>query len=360
MAGVPKTSLAFSIPMTSAASDTSRMNGNMIRVSVTVSAALAGSNQGAITATIHGAHAIPMMTMPLSTITARVATLFASAQAARSPCAAVVLLNTVMNAVDRAPSAKRSRSRFGMRKAMVNASMMRPPPKRAAKTCSRTTPSTRLQSTARATMVAARVFSFSWRGAAAAALAPAAGISAWGMRAPRYHIEPPTSHRGREAGSGGLGRRRQSPSCRPPAAHAHDGRLRATSMATDSESFQGRGRAYLCAILPKACARPRTTRSAFAPTQQREKEEPAGHHDDEWATRPVHEQCDIGSHRCRGDGGDHRDRQHRPEAARKTPGNRRGDDDERAHEQYSEEPQSQPDGEREGEEKTKIEARHID
>ena len=40
MAGTPNTFFAFSMPMTSAASDTSRMNGNMTRVSVTVSAAL--------------------------------------------------------------------------------------------------------------------------------------------------------------------------------------------------------------------------------------------------------------------------------------------------------------------------------
>ena len=40
--------------MTRAASETSRMNGYMTRVSVTVSAALAGSNPGASVATSHG------------------------------------------------------------------------------------------------------------------------------------------------------------------------------------------------------------------------------------------------------------------------------------------------------------------
>ena len=44
IAGMPKTFFAFSIPMTSAASETSRMNGHMIRVSRMVSAAFSGAN----------------------------------------------------------------------------------------------------------------------------------------------------------------------------------------------------------------------------------------------------------------------------------------------------------------------------
>ena len=56
VAGMPKTFFAFSMPITSAASETSRMNGNMIRVSVTVRAAFAGSKPCASTATIQGAH----------------------------------------------------------------------------------------------------------------------------------------------------------------------------------------------------------------------------------------------------------------------------------------------------------------
>src|SRR5437879_10787581 len=61
-----------------------------------------------------------------------------------------------------------------MRKAMVNASMTRPPPKSAAKICSRARPSTRLQSTASPTTPAARVFSRSARlsGAGGAAVSP--------------------------------------------------------------------------------------------------------------------------------------------------------------------------------------------
>src|SRR5262249_50391825 len=60
------------------------------------------------------------------------------------------------NAADSAPSANRSRSRFGMRNAVMNASSSRPAPNSIAKTCSRTTPSTRLASTAMLTTPARR------------------------------------------------------------------------------------------------------------------------------------------------------------------------------------------------------------
>ncbi len=70
---------------------------------------------------------------------------------------------------------------------MVNASMTRPPPKSAAKICSRARPSTRLQSTASPTTPAARVFSRSAPGSAAVAAAAPAGVLAVGMRSPRYH-----------------------------------------------------------------------------------------------------------------------------------------------------------------------------
>ncbi len=65
IAGMPNTLRAFSIPMTSAASDTSRMNGYMTRVRVTVSAALCGSKPGASAATSHGADTIPSTVMAL-------------------------------------------------------------------------------------------------------------------------------------------------------------------------------------------------------------------------------------------------------------------------------------------------------
>src|SRR5512143_1403784 len=61
-----------------------------------------------------------------------------------------------MKAAERAPSAKRSRSRFGMRNAIWNASAWSPAPRSAAKTCSRTTPSTRERSVSAEMRPAAR------------------------------------------------------------------------------------------------------------------------------------------------------------------------------------------------------------
>src|SRR5204863_325796 len=66
IAGMPNTLRAFNMPMTSAASDTSRMNGYMMRVRVTVSAALPGSKPGASAATSQGAVAIPVTVMALN------------------------------------------------------------------------------------------------------------------------------------------------------------------------------------------------------------------------------------------------------------------------------------------------------
>ena len=51
IAGIPNTLWELSIPMTKAASETSRMNGNMMRVSCAVRAALSGSKPGARVAT---------------------------------------------------------------------------------------------------------------------------------------------------------------------------------------------------------------------------------------------------------------------------------------------------------------------
>src|ERR1700752_2132040 len=194
IAGMPNTLRAFNMPMTSAASDTRRMNGYMMRVSVTVSAALPGSKPGASAATSQGAVRTPVTVMALSETAVSVATLSASRQAAAASSSAAVRLNTVTKAVDSAPSANRSRRRFGMRKAIVNASMTRPPPKSAAKICSRARPSTRLQSTASPTAPAARVFSRSARlsGAGGAAVSPE------GMRA----LKLPSAGARRESASG--------------------------------------------------------------------------------------------------------------------------------------------------------------
>ena len=95
--------------------------------------------------------------MAPSTSTVNVATLFARRQAARVALRAMVLLKVVTNAVDSAPSANRSRSRFGMRNAAVKASIAPPPPNSAAQTCSRASPSSRLHMTARPMIPAALV-----------------------------------------------------------------------------------------------------------------------------------------------------------------------------------------------------------
>ena len=87
----------------------------------------------------------------------RVATLLASRQADWSPSVAIRRENVVTKAVESAPSAKRSRNMLGARKAVRNASMLREAPKSAAITISRINPSTRLQSTARPTMLVALV-----------------------------------------------------------------------------------------------------------------------------------------------------------------------------------------------------------
>ena len=77
------------------------MNGNMMRVSSVVSAALSGPNPGASRATSCGAKIIPATQIDPSTIKVSVATLLASRQAAASPLRAMVLLKVVTNAVDR-------------------------------------------------------------------------------------------------------------------------------------------------------------------------------------------------------------------------------------------------------------------
>jgi hypothetical protein len=70
---------------------------------------------------------------------------------------AIFLENVVTNAVESAPSAKRSRSKFGVRKATVNASISLPPPKEPRKDLLADEPSTRLHITAIPTMPAALV-----------------------------------------------------------------------------------------------------------------------------------------------------------------------------------------------------------
>jgi len=89
--------------------------------------------------------------MALMTTAASVRILWARAHAERSPSVLIFCEKTVMKAVERAPSAKRSRRRLGMRKAAMKASR-RKPSKCVAKRTSRMRPRRRLLMTARATM----------------------------------------------------------------------------------------------------------------------------------------------------------------------------------------------------------------
>src|SRR6266853_7037007 len=111
---------------------------------------------GAMTRTIHGAASMPR------TETAQSATAVAPATArsilrkpARPSCVREEV-NTGMNAVESAPSARRRRRRLGMRKATKKASVTGPAPKARATTMSRTNPSTRLASVAAAMTPTAR------------------------------------------------------------------------------------------------------------------------------------------------------------------------------------------------------------
>ena len=157
IAGTPKTCRAFSIPMTSAASDTSKMNGNMIRVSSTVSSAFSTGKPGARISIRTGAKITPSSETALIKTRARVATLLARSHADWLPSVAIRRENVVTNAVESAPSAKRSRNILGARNAVRNASMLRLAPNIAAKTTSRISPRTRLQRIAIPTTPVARV-----------------------------------------------------------------------------------------------------------------------------------------------------------------------------------------------------------
>ena len=104
---------------------------------------------GAMTRTIHGAASMPR------TETAQSATAVAPATArsilrkpARPSCVREEV-NTGMNAVESAPSARRRRRRLGMRKATKKASVTGPAPKARATTMSRTNPRMRLRRVAR-------------------------------------------------------------------------------------------------------------------------------------------------------------------------------------------------------------------
>ena len=158
-AGAVKIWREFKIPITSAASETKRMKGYMIRVSRIVKAASRGSNPGARRLTSGPAKTMPSRLTALMKTAASVNILEASAHAAAEPSFSSFCEKTVMNAVESAPSANRSRRRLGRRKAMRK-SPIAAVPNKALKSTSRTRPRTRLSMTAAAMTPLARVLSF--------------------------------------------------------------------------------------------------------------------------------------------------------------------------------------------------------
>src|SRR4029077_10111631 len=134
------------------------MNGHMIRVSRIVSSVLSGDQLPHVNKSTNcGANTMPSSVIALMNTAVSVATLFARRHADWSPSTAIFFENVVMNAVESAPSAKRSRNRFGNRNAMRNASRFRPAPNSPANTISRTSPSKRLDRMAMPTTPVARV-----------------------------------------------------------------------------------------------------------------------------------------------------------------------------------------------------------
>src|SRR4030095_3768304 len=145
------------MPITSAASETSNMKGHMMRVSNTVSAVLSGDQLPQVRrSTSCGAKTMPSSVTTLMKTAVSVATLFASRHADASPSTAIFFENVVMNAVDSAPSANKSRSRYGNQNAIKNASRFFPAPKRPANIISRIKPRMRLDRIAMPTIPAAR------------------------------------------------------------------------------------------------------------------------------------------------------------------------------------------------------------
>src|SRR5437762_14191007 len=99
------------------------MNGHVIRVSQIVSSVLSGDELPDVnSSTSCGANMMPSNVTALMKTAVSVATLFARRHADSSPSTAIFFENVVMNAVESAPSAKRSRNKFGNRNAMRNAS----------------------------------------------------------------------------------------------------------------------------------------------------------------------------------------------------------------------------------------------
>src|SRR5438309_3160892 len=134
------------------------MNGHIILVSQMVSSVLSGGQLHHVSrSTSCGAKTMPRSVTTLIKTAVSVATLLASRQADSSPSVAIFPENVVIKAVERAPSANKSRNKFGSRKAIKKASRYFPAPKSPAKICSRMSPRIRLDKIATPTTPVARV-----------------------------------------------------------------------------------------------------------------------------------------------------------------------------------------------------------
>jgi len=158
IAGTANRPRAFSMPIAAAASATSGSIGSITRVSSTVSSILPGTeaNPAANARTSHGAASQPIAHSANSTEPSVIMSWRPNAQASSSPRRCSISVNVGTNAEDIAPSANRSRSRFGIRNATLNASVANPAPNRIAIACSRTRPMTRESSVAAPTVPALR------------------------------------------------------------------------------------------------------------------------------------------------------------------------------------------------------------
>src|SRR5579885_222292 len=156
-AGTPNTFLELSMPMVSAARETSRINGYMIWVRKIVVSASAGEKPGARMPIICFANRMPRRLTALISTIVRVMTFDASAQADSSPSVAIFLENMVINEIDSAPSANKSRSRLGARNA-IRKTPIDEVPKNELNNTSRIRPRKRLNKTAMPIMPVAFTF----------------------------------------------------------------------------------------------------------------------------------------------------------------------------------------------------------
>jgi hypothetical protein len=149
----------LSSPMAAAASATSGRKGHITAVRRAVSSSLPGTaaKPGAKRRVSGSDRRMPRAAIPPTTTRIAEKTAEARRQPACGPSTVNARVTVGTKAADRAPSAKRSRSRFGIRKATVKASAAGPAlaPNRAPKTISRARPKTRLTDVAAPTRPAA-------------------------------------------------------------------------------------------------------------------------------------------------------------------------------------------------------------